>query len=85
MTDLIYKEESFQIIDKCFEVHNNLGPGFLEIVYKDALEYEFQKEGIPYSREEKYEVNYKGIILPYNFYADFVVFDKIILEVKGIS
>ncbi len=85
MTDIIYKEESYQIIGKCMEVHNNLGPGFLEIVYKDALEYKFQKAGIPYSREEEYEVNYKDIILPHKFYADFVVFDKIILEVKGIS
>jgi GxxExxY protein len=38
MVDLIYKEESHKIIGLCFEVHNNLGPGFLEIVYKDALE-----------------------------------------------
>lgn len=67
------------------EVHNNLGPGFLEIVYKDALEYEFKKAGIPYEREKKYEVNYKDIILPHKFYADFVVYDKIILEVKGVS
>ena len=43
MIDIIYKEESYKIIGKCMEVHNNLGPGFLEIVYKDALEYEFQK------------------------------------------
>jgi len=85
MTDIIYKEESYQIIGKCFEVHNNLGPGFLEIVYKDALEYEFKNAGIPYSREEEYVVNYKSIILPHKFYADFVVFDKIILEVKGVS
>jgi len=54
MTDLIYKEESFIIIGKCFEVHNNLGPGFLEIVYKDALEFEFKKAGIPYERERIY-------------------------------
>ena len=85
MSKIIYKEESFQIIGKCFETHNNLGPGFLEIVYKDALEYEFQKAGIQYSREEEYEVNYKDIILLHKFYADFVVFDKIILEVKGVS
>lgn len=85
MTDLIYKEEAYQIIGKCFEVHNNLGPGFLEIVYKDALEYEFKKACIPYKREQKYEVNYKGIILPHKFYADFVVFDKIILEVKAVG
>ena len=83
--DLIYKEESYQIIGKCMEVHNNLGAGFLEIVYKDALELEFQKAGIPYEREKKYEVNYKGTILPHNFFADFVVFDEIILEVKGTA
>jgi len=85
MTDLIYKEESFIIIGKCFEVHNNLGPGFLEIVYKDALEFEFKKAGIPYEREKEYIVNYKEIRLPHKFYADFVVFDKIILEVKAVS
>ncbi len=67
------------------EVHNNLGAGFLEIVYKDALEYEFRKTDIPYERERIYEVNYKGIILPHRFCADFVVYGKIILEVKGAS
>ncbi len=85
MTELIYKEESYKIIGVCFEVHNNLGPGFLEIVYKDALEYEFQKAGIPFAREVEYKVNYKDIILPHKFYADFVVYNKIILEVKAVS
>ena len=85
MTKLIYKEECYEIIGLCMEVHNNLGAGFLEIVYKDALEYEFRKTEILFEREKKYEVNYKGIILPHNFYADFVVFDKIILEVKSGS
>ena len=85
MSDLVYKDESYQIIGKCMEVHNNLGAGFLEIVYKDALELEFKNSGIPYEREKKYEVNYKGAVLPHKFYADFVVFDKIILEVKGVS
>jgi len=85
MNKLIYKDESYNIIGKCFEVHNNLGPGFLEIVYKDALEFEFRKAGIPYEREKKYTVNYKGKILPHKFYADFVVYDKIILEIKAVS
>ena len=85
MDKIIYKEESYKIIGKCMEVHNNLGPGFLEIVYKDALELEFKKAGIPFEREKQYKVNYKGIILPHKFYADFVVFDKIILEIKGVS
>jgi GxxExxY protein len=85
MANLILKEEAYKIIGICMEVHNNLGHGFLEIVYKDALEYEFRKANILYEREKQYEVNYKGIILPHKFYADFVVFDQIILEVKAVS
>lgn len=85
MSDLIYKEESYKIVGICFEVHNNLGPGFLEIVYKDALEFEFKKAGIPFEREKKYEVNYKEIVLPHKFYADFVIYDKVILEIKSVA
>ena len=85
MNNLIYKEESYKIIGLCFEAHNYLGPGFLEVVYKDALEYEFNKAGIPYSREQRYEVKYKDVILEHKFYADFVVYDKIILEIKGVK
>ncbi len=85
MDKILYKEESYQIIGKCMEVHSNLGAGFLEIVYKDALEYELWKAGIPFEREKMFEINYKGIILPHKFYADFVVFGNIILEVKGIA
>lgn len=85
MTDLIYKKESYDIVGICMEVHNNLGAGFLEIVYKDALEYEFSMNEIPYEREKEYIVHYKSIVLPHKFYADFVVYDKIILEVKCMS
>lgn len=85
MADLIYKEECYQIIGKCMEVHNNLGAGFLEIVYKDALEYEFLRANIPFEREKQYQVQYKDKILRHHFYADFVVFDKIILEIKGVN
>ncbi|WP_218917199.1 GxxExxY protein [Niabella ginsenosidivorans] len=49
------------------------------------MEYEFIGNNILFEREKKYEVNYKGIVLPHVFYADFVVFDKIILEVKGVK
>jgi GxxExxY protein len=78
-----YQEESYKIIGICMEVHRILGKGFLEIVYKDALEYEFKLQNIPYEREKKYEIEYKDTILPHYFHADFVVFDKIILEVKA--
>ncbi len=83
--DLVYKEETYRIIGICMEVHNQLGPGFLEIVYKDALEYEFQRQGILYEREKEYIVHYKDIVLKHKFWADFVVMDTIILEAKAIS
>ena len=67
------------------EIHRTLGKGFLEIVYKDALEYECKKQFVPYEREKKFEVAYKEIILPHNFYADFVIFDKVITEIKSQS
>lgn len=71
------------------EVHTQLGNGFLEIVYKDALEFEFKERKIQFAREREYTVRYKNVVLPHRFYADFVVMDKIILEIKtsteGIS
>ncbi|MCD6066286.1 MAG: GxxExxY protein [Bacteroidetes bacterium] len=78
VNDLTYKT-----IGCCFDVHNELGKGFSEIVYKDALEYELKKRNINYSREKKFEIKYKDIILPHCFFADFVINDQIILEVKA--
>ncbi len=83
--DLLYKEESFKIIGVCFEIYNILGKGLLESVYKDAMEYEFKNKNIPYEREKLFKVKYKDIYLNHFFYADFIVFDKIILEVKAVS
>jgi len=85
MSELLYKEESYLIIGLCMEVHNQLGHGFSEIVYKDALEYEFTLNQIPYQREKEYLVEYKSKVLEHKFFADFVVFDKIILEIKCVK
>ena len=85
MTELIYKEEAYQIIGACMEVHKRLGRGFLEIVYKDAIEYEFGMKKIPYEREKQYKIPYKNVVLSHKYFADFVVYDKIILEVKAGS
>lgn len=85
MEELIYREESYQIIGKCMEVHRELGHGFLEVIYKDALEILFREEGIPFERKKEYPIYFKGIQLPHKFYADFEVYDKIILEVKCVA
>ena len=85
MGELIYKEEFYRIIGICMDVHKLLGRGFLEIVYKDALEYEFRQKNIAYEREKEFKIEYKNIILPHKFYADFVIYDNIILEIKAIQ
>jgi GxxExxY protein len=82
---LLFKDESYKIIGACFEVHKILGHGFKEAVYKDALEFEFEKIGISFSRETPYTIVYKGQKLKHFFVADFIVFDNIILEIKAAS
>jgi len=77
------KAETYKIIGIAMDIHRTLGKGFSEIVYKDAFEYEFKNQGIVFEREKEYQVKYKGIILSHSFFADFVVFDKIILEIKS--
>ena len=85
MSDFLYEEDTYKIIGVLIEVHKNLGKGFSEIVYKDALEYEFNQLNIPFEREKEFAVSYKNTILKHKFYADFVVFDKIILEIKTVD
>ena len=63
------QKESYQIIGICMEVHRILGKGLLEIVYKDAIEYEFKLHNIPYEREKKHVVDYKGAILAHHFFC----------------
>lgn len=85
LSDLIYKEESFKIIGFCMEVHRVLGKGHDEVIYKDALEFEFGQNGISFSREKQYQIQYKTVILPHKYRADFVVFDKVLLEAKAVE
>lgn len=83
--DFIFKEESYQQIGILYEVHKNLGKGFSEIVYKDALEYKFNKNNILFEREKEFKVKYKDTFLKHKFYADFVVFNTIRLEIKTVE
>ena len=83
MTDILCKEEVYEIIGVCMSVYNELGYGFLEIVYKDAMEIEFTENDIPHQREKEFPVIYKTRPLKRSFFADFEVFDKIIVEVKS--
>ena len=77
------QDETDIIIRTGIEIHKTLGAGFLEIVYKDAFEYEYRDQEILYEREKEYIIQYKNTTLPHKFYADFVVFDKVIVEIKA--
>lgn len=83
--ELYKKEEYYKIVGLCMEVYRHLGGGLSEIVYKDALELEFGNNFIPFEREKEFSIEYKGVILPHKFYADFVVYDEIIFEVKAVK
>lgn len=82
---MIYKEESYAVTGAAIEVHKQLGCGFLEKVYQEALAVEFDRRGIPYEREKRIEVRYKGVILQQEYVADFVCYDKIIVELKAVN
>ena len=82
---MLFKKESYQIIGAAMEVHRQLGCGFVEAVYQEALEKEFQLRGIPYEREKELNITYKGITLSKTFKTDFICYDKIILELKSVK
>ncbi|MCY7309581.1 MAG: GxxExxY protein [Chitinophagaceae bacterium] len=83
MENFLFKEETYQIIGICMDVQKTLGFGFSEAVYKDAMEFEYIDSSLPHLREKELEVNYKGQILRHRFFADFICYNKIIVEVKS--
>ena len=82
---IIYAKESYDIVGAAFEVYNKIGHGFLEAVYQECFEIELRKRGIPYEREKDIKVFYDDIELKQSYRADFVCYDKIIVELKAVS
>ena len=82
---ILYKDESYRIIGAAFKVYNTLGSGFHEAVYQEALEIEFQRQGIPFEREKELKIQYDGVELKQTYKADFVCFGKVIVELKAVS
>jgi len=78
-------DETYQIIGAAMRVHKELGNGFLEAVYGDALEIEFTARNIPYEREKKIGITYKDKPIKTPYYADFLCFGDIIIELKCVE
>ncbi len=85
MEKLLKKNDTFRIIGMCMEIHRLLGFGFSEIVYKDALEIEASLSEAPVCREKEYVIPYKGKRLRHKYFADFIMFDNIIVEIKATN
>ena len=81
----IFKKESYDIIGVAMAVHRELGLGFLEAIYQEALEEELKTAGIPYVREDNLNVYYKNKLLSKSYQADFICYGEIILELKASS
>ena len=85
MTQLILKEEVFAVIGAAIEVHRELGPGFLEAVYQEAMETELRARQIPFEAQKPIRIRYKGHLLNNQYFADLVCFEQIIVELKALS
>jgi GxxExxY protein len=84
-SELLYRDEVYAIVGAAMEVHNQLGAGFAEAVYQQALEIEFGLRGISFERQVRLKVFYKGVELKCEFVADLVGYQKIIAEIKAIK
>jgi len=85
MEEYLYKEETYDIIGCAMEVHNELGCGFLEPVYQEALSIVFRENNIPFVKEKTLDIKFKGQVLNKKYIADFVCFDKVIIELKAMD
>lgn len=85
MEDYPFKKECYNIIGAAMEVHRELGPGFLEPVYQEALELVFIEKRIPYQREKVLDIYFRGQLLQKKYVADFICYDEVIVELKALS
>jgi GxxExxY protein len=85
MADVLFKEEAYAIVGAAMEVYNQLGNGFLEAVYQEALAVEFRTRGIPFQEQVVLEIFYKDKPLQATYKPDFIAYGQIIVELKAIK
>jgi GxxExxY protein len=82
---IIFKEESYKIVGACYEVYREKGCGFVEPVYQECMELELRLQQIPNIPQKPLRLEYKGQQLASSYIADFICYDKIIVELKVVS
>ena len=83
--EIICKEESYAIMGACFEVYREKGCGFLESVYQECLAVELGLQKVPYDEQVGLALEYKGHPLGQRYVADYICYERIILEIKAVS
>ena len=83
--NFILEDETYAIIGAAMDVYYKLGDGFLEPVYQEALAYEFGLRGIPFEAQKKRPITYKDHHLKKGYFADFLCYEQIIVEIKAIT
>jgi GxxExxY protein len=81
---VIHRDLSYRVMRAVFEVHNTLGPGFVDGIYEEALACELERRHIPFERQKQVTVHYKGHVVG-THRLDFVIEGKIVLELKAVS
>ena len=85
MSDLILKDEVYAVVGTAIEVHRELGPGFLESIYQEAMEIELKARKIPFVPQQPISVRYKDVTLKRQYFADLVCFEQIVVEIKALD
>ena len=85
MTKLVHERETYEILGACFEVYRLKGCGFLEGVFQECLEIEFRLREIPARSQVPMQIDYKGYPLAHKYVADFICYDRVIVELKAVS
>jgi GxxExxY protein len=83
--EIVYKDEAYEIIGACFDVYTEMGCGFLESVYQECLEIELTCKGISFCAQPDLELRYRDRILKQKYKPDFIVYGKIVIELKAAS
>lgn len=83
-TNIVFKEESYEIVGACFEVYKEMGSGFLEAVYQEGLSVELEERGVAFEDQPRLRLSYKHRVLTQIYQPDFICCGKIVVEIKAI-